>query len=39
MINKKKNYRINKEIEIKSPMFKSDLRDLSVLSIKHNSIV
>ena len=39
MIDKEKNYSINKEIRIKSPMLKSDLRELIVLSIKHNSIV
>ena len=36
MINKKKNYNINKEIKINTPMLRSDL---IVLSIKHNSIV
>ena len=39
MIDKKKNYSINKEIRVKSPMLRSDLRELIVLSIKHNSIV
>ena len=39
MINKKKNYSINKEIRIKKAMLKSDSRDLIILSIKHNSIV
>ena len=39
MIDKEKNYSVNKEIRIKSPMLKSDLRELIVLSIKHNSIV
>ena len=34
MINKKKNYSINKEIRIKTPMPRSDLCDLIVLSIK-----
>ena len=36
MINNKKNYSINKEIRIKTPMLRSDL---IVLSIKDNSIV
>ena len=31
-----KNYSVNKEIRIKTPMLKSDL---IILSIKHNSIV
>ena len=39
MINKKKNYSINEEIKINTPMLRSDLRDLIVLSIKHNTIV
>ena len=39
MINKKKNYSINKEIRINTPMLRSDSRDLIILSIKHNSIV
>ena len=39
MINKKKNYSINKEIRIKKAMLRSDSRDLIILSIKHNSIV
>ena len=39
MINKKKNYSINKEIKINTPMLRSDSRDLIILSIKHNSIV
>ena len=36
MINKKKNYSINKEIKINTPMLRSDL---IVLRLKHNSIV
>ena len=36
MINKKKNYNINKEIKINTPMLRSDL---IVLSIKYNSII
>ena len=36
MINKKKNYNINKEIKINTPMLRSDL---IVLRLKHNSIV
>ena len=36
MINKNKNYSINKKIKINTPMLRSDL---IVLSIKHNSIV
>ena len=39
MINKKKNYSIKEEIKINTPMLRSDLRDLIVLSIKHNTIV
>ena len=39
MIKKKKKYSIYKGIKIKTPMFRSDLRDLIALSIKHNSIV
>ena len=39
MNNKKKNSSINEEIKIKTPMFRSDSRDLIILSIKHNSIV
>ena len=39
MINQKKNYSIKKEIGIKTPILRSDLRDLIVLSIKHNSVV
>ena len=39
MINQKKNYSIKKEIGIKTPMLRSDLRNLIVLSIKHNSVV
>ena len=39
MINKKKNYSINKEIKINAPMLRSDSRNLIVLSIKHNFIV
>ena len=35
MINKKKNYCINKDIKINTPMLRSDL---IILSIKHNSI-
>ena len=31
-----KNYSVNKEIRIKTPMLRSDLCDLIVLSIKHN---
>ena len=39
MIDKKKNYSVNEEIKINTPMLRSDSRDLIVLSIKHNSIV
>ena len=39
MINKKKNYSINKKIKINTPMLRSDSRNLIVLSIKHNTIV
>ena len=39
MNNKKKNSSINEEIKIKTPMLRSDSRDLIILSIKHNSIV
>ena len=34
-----KNYSVNKEIRIKTPMLRSNSRNLIVLSIKHNSIV
>ena len=39
MINKEKDYSINEEIKIKTPMPRPDLHDLIVLSIKHNTIV
>ena len=39
MINQKKNCSINKEIRINTPMLRSDLCDLIVLNIKHNSIL
>ena len=39
MIKKKKKCSIYKGIKIKTSMFRSDLRDLIALSIKHNSIV
>ena len=39
MIDKKKNCSINEEIRIKTPMLRSDSRDLIILSVKHNSIV
>ena len=39
MINKKKDYIVNKEIKIKTPMLRPDSRDFIVLSIKHNTIV
>ena len=39
MIDTKKNSSINEEIRIKTPLLRSDSRDLIILSVKHNSIV
>ena len=39
MIEKKKNYSINKKVKINTPMLRSDSRDSITLSMKHNSIV
>ena len=39
MINRKKNYSINEEIRIKTPMLRSQSHDLILLSLKHNTIV